>query len=114
MNISPYVESWIALGIAIVFGVLGTTSMKLSHGFQHLKPALYLIFFYTTSFVALTFAIKRIELSVVYAVWSGVGTLLMAGIGIIHFNESISVKKTIYLLLVAIGVIGLHISDIFS
>lgn len=114
MNISPYVESWIALAVAILFGVMGTIAMKLSHGFKHLKPSLYLAFFYAISFIALTLAIKHIELSVVYAVWSGVGTLLVAAIGIIHFNESLSLKKIVYLLLIAIGVIGIHISDFFS
>lgn len=114
MNLSTHTESWIALAIAIIFGVLGTTAMKLSHGFQHLKPSFYLAFFYTASFVALTFAIKGIELSIVYAVWSGVGTLLVAAIGIIHFHESISFRKIIYLMLVAIGVIGIHISDFMS
>ncbi len=114
MKISLLTDSWICLAIAIIFGVLGTISMKLSHGLQKLKPAIWLAIFYSISFVALTFAMKHIELSVVYAVWSGVGTVLVATIGIIHFHESISIKKIIFLALIILGVIGVHLSDGFT
>lgn len=110
MNLSPIAESWISLSIAILFGVLGTLSMKLSHGFQNARPALFTAIFYTISFIALTFAMKYLDLSVVYAVWSGVGTILVATIGILHFNESISMRKGFFLLLIVIGVIGIHLN----
>jgi small multidrug resistance pump len=111
MKMSLITDSWISLGIAIIFGVLGTMSMKLSHGLQYRKPIICLIFFYTISFIALTFAMKYIQLSVVYAVWSGVGMVLVATIGIIHFHESISIRKIVFLTLIIIGVIGIHLSD---
>lgn len=111
MSLVLLINSWASLAIAIVFGVLGTISMKLSHGLQRVKPSIYLAVFYTVSFVALTFAIKYIELSVVYAVWSGVGTLLMAVIGMFYFNESVSFKKAIFLALIILGVIGIHLGD---
>lgn len=106
-------NGWFSLSIAIIFGVLGTICMKLSlsHGVKKLKPALYLMFFYTISFIALTFAMQKIELSVVYAVWSGVGTILVAAIGIFYFNETLSARKIIFLTLIVVGVIGMHISD---
>jgi small multidrug resistance pump len=105
--------SWIALAIAIISGVLGTISMKLSHGLQRLKPTVFLIIFYLISFVALTFAMKHIHLSVVYAIWSGAGTVLVASIGIIHFNETVSLRKIAFLMLIVIGVLGIHLSDQF-
>jgi small multidrug resistance pump len=111
MNLSIIADSWISLGIAIVFGVMGTISMKVSHGLRHIKPVIMLSIFYVISFVALTFAMKYIEISVVYAVWSGVGTILVAGIGMLYFDESVSAKKIIYLALIVVGVIGIHLSD---
>ncbi len=105
--------NWFSLAVAIVFGVLGTLSMKLSHGFQHLKPALCVVLFYVISFAALTIAMQYIQLSIVYAIWSGVGTILMAIIGIVHFNESLSFRKFFYLCLIIIGIIGIHFSDTF-
>lgn len=111
MNILIAAECWVSLGIAIIFGVLGTISMKVSHGLHYVKPTVFLAIFYCISFVALTFAMKYIDLSVVYAVWSGVGTILVAAIGVFYFNESISWRKLFFLLLIVVGVIGMHISN---
>lgn len=105
--------SWICLLIAIVFGVCGTVCMKLSDGFQKLKPSLYLILFYTISFAALTLAVQGVDIGIVYAVWSGIGTILVAIIGVVLFHEYISVKKVISLLFVVIGVVGINLSNAF-
>jgi small multidrug resistance pump len=106
-------DSWISLIIAIIFGALGTICMKLSKGLQKIKPSLCLFLFYIISFIALTFAIKYIDLSMVYAVWSGLGTVFVSTVGILYFKESVSVKKIIYLSLIVIGVIGMHFSEGF-
>lgn len=111
MKLTLIANSWISLMIAIFFGVLGTISMKLSDGLQKLKPALCLIIFYCISFVAMTYALEYIELSIVYAIWSGIGTLLVAMVSIFLFEESISVRKIIFLSLIIIGIIGIHLSD---
>ncbi len=99
---------WLALFIAIIFGVCGTISMKLSNGLTNLKYLLLLSISYSISFIALTFAVKYLDLSVVYAVWSGLGTLLVATIGMLFFKERVSARKIIFLLLILIGVIGIH------
>jgi len=104
-------DSWICLLIAIFFGVLGTVSMKLSEGLKKLKPSVSLVIFYFFSFFALTLAIKGIDLSIVYAVWSGVGTVFVAIIGVFMFKESISLRKIVSLLLVVAGVIGIHLTN---
>lgn len=111
MNTAFITNGWLPLAAAIIFGVAGTISLKVSHGLKYKKPAFFLAVFYSISFIALTFAMKHIELSVVYAVWSGVGTLLVASIGIIYFNESASFRKLFFLLLIIVGVIGMHLSD---
>jgi small multidrug resistance pump len=95
---------------AIVLEVAGTTSMKLSEGFTKLVPSVLLFVFYAASFVVLTFALKKIEVSVAYAVWSGVGTTLVAAIGILYFREAATVLKFISILLIIIGVVGLNLS----
>jgi small multidrug resistance pump len=105
------IESWVSLAIAIIFGVCGTISMKISHGLEHVKPAISLAIFYTISFIAMTFALQYMQLSVVYAIWSGIGTVLVAMVGVFHFNESLSLRKVIFLLLIVSGVIGIHLGD---
>lgn len=104
-------ESWMYLSIAIAFGVLGTTSMKLSHGLKKWKPSVCLILFYLFSFTALTLALEGIDMSIVYAVWSGIGTVIIAFIGYFVFEEKISFKKILSLLLIVLGVCGIHLTN---
>ena len=111
MNIVNY---WIYLLIAIPFGVLGTISMKLSDGLKKWKPSVSLFICYVISFCALTMALRGIEMSVVYAIWSGIGTILVAMVGIAVFEESISWKKIMCILLIVAGVIGIQLADAFK
>jgi small multidrug resistance pump len=103
---------WYFLATAIVFGVLGTICLKLSRGLHRLKPSICLAIFYSISFVALTLSLQGLEISIVYAVWSGLGTLLVTLIGVVVFHESISIKKVMALLLIIIGVVGIHLADV--
>ncbi len=102
-------QHWIYMVAAILLEVAGTTSMKLSEGFTKVIPSAMLFVFYAASFVALTLALKKIEVSTAYAVWSGVGTALISTIGIIYFRESISAMKLASLILIIVGVVGLNL-----
>ena len=64
-------QSWFFLIAAIFLEVAGTVSMKLSAGFSRLVPSLLIFIFYSASFAALTMALKKFDVSVVYAIWSG-------------------------------------------
>lgn len=84
--------------------------MKLSKGFTQIVPSVFMFLFYAASFVMLTLALKKIEVGVAYAVWAGVGTALIATVGILYFHESTSILKIVSILLIIIGVVGLNIS----
>jgi small multidrug resistance pump len=105
-------QHWFFLVGAITLEVAGTTSMKLSKGFTKLLPSVLLFVFYAASFVALTLALKKIEVSVAYALWSGAGTALIAAIGILYFNETATLLKFISILLIIVGVVGLNFSGV--
>ena len=102
--------SWLYLVLAIVLEVSGTTSMKLSQGFTKTLPSVVMFILYGLSLSALTLALKHIDVSVAYAVWSGLGTALIATIGVVWLREPLNAAKVISLLLIIIGVIGLHMS----
>jgi small multidrug resistance pump len=102
--------SWLYLVLAIVFEVSGTTAMKLSQGFTQTLPSVLMFVFYALSLSALTLALKTIDVSVAYAVWSGLGTALIATIGVLWMKEALNTLKVVSLLLIIIGVIGLHLS----
>jgi small multidrug resistance pump len=103
---------WFYLAIAIALDVAGTITMKLSEGFTRLVPSILLFVFYAASFSALTLALKKIEVSVAYAVWSGVGTAIIAAIGILYFHETATAIKLISILFIIVGVIGLNLSGV--
>lgn len=100
---------WTYLVLAILLEVSGTTCMKLSEGFTRTVPSILLFVFYSLSFGMLTLALKRIDVSVAYAVWSGVGTALIATIGVLWFKEPITALKLISLALIIGGVVGLNL-----
>lgn len=97
------------LCLAVLFEVAGTTSMKLSDGFNNVLPSVLIFIFYTISFVFLTLTLKRMEVSVVYAIWSGLGTLVIAVIGMIYFHEPVTIIKILSLSLIIVGVFGLKL-----
>ena len=79
---------WIFLSVAILFEVAGTTSMKLSRGFAEIWPSIGVFVFYMCSAAAVILALRRLELSIAYAIWSGVGTALTVMIGIAYFPRA--------------------------
>lgn len=102
--------TWGYLIIAIILEVCGTTSMKLSQGFTRLGPSLAIFVFYALSFGLLTLALKAIDVSVAYAIWSGVGTALIAAIGMVWFKEPVTAVRMISIVLIVAGVVGLNLS----
>lgn len=102
---------WLLMSFAIVFEVLGTTCLKLSEGFTKIVPSILIFIFYGISFVLLAYALKKLDLGIAYAVWSGAGTALIAMIGVFFFSDSLSLLKVISLFLVIIGIIGLKVAS---
>lgn len=102
--------AWLLLTMTIVFEVLGTTMMKLSNGFTNLAPSIGVFVCYAVSLAGITLVLRHMELSVAYAIWSGVGTALTAVIGIYVFREPATVIKIASLGLIIAGVIGLKLA----
>jgi len=101
---------WIFLSVAILFEVAGTTSMKLSRGFAEIWPSIGVFVFYLGAAAAIILALRRLELSIAYAIWSGVGTALTVMIGIAFFREPLTAITLASIALVVIGVAGLSLA----
>jgi small multidrug resistance pump len=101
-------QAWAVLSGAILLEVAGTTCMRLSEGFTRLTPSVLIFVFYALSFGLNTLVIRVLGLSVVYGVWSGVGTVLTALIGVYYFKEPATAIKLVSIGLIIIGVMGLH------
>jgi len=103
--------AWLILAATIVVEVIGSTMMKLSHGFTVFWPSVGVFVCYSAALAGLTITLKYIELSVAYAIWAGAGTALIAIIGIAYFREPVSALKIVSLVLVVVGVVGLQLSS---
>lgn len=101
-------QAWGVLALAILFEVAGTTCMRLCEGFTRPLPSVLIFVFYGVSFALNTMVVRVLGLSVTYAVWSGVGTLLTALIGWLWFREPATALKFASAGLIVLGVIGLH------
>ncbi|UJS20150.1 MAG: multidrug efflux SMR transporter [Candidatus Brocadia sp.] len=96
--------------LAILLEVSGTMCLKLSQGFTKIVPSVLLFIFYGFSFTALSLALRKVDVSVAYAVWSGLGTILIATVGIVWFREPLNALKIISIVLIVLGMIGLRLS----
>ncbi len=103
-------QHWFFLISAIVLEVAGTTAMKFSQGFTKIVPSVLMAVLFLSSLAMLTLALKKFEIGMAYAIWSGLGTALIAVLGIYLFNETASLMKFFSILLIIAGVVGLHLS----
>ena len=102
---------WIYLALGILFEVLGTVCMKFAEGFTKLWPSVFVFVFYGLSLGLLVLVLEKFEVSIAYAIWASAGTALIAVIGIVFFNEPISVAKVVSILLIVAGILGLELFD---
>lgn len=102
--------NWLMLYAAIGFEVVGTTSLKLSQGMT--RPGWFglCLALYATSFALLGISLKAIPVGVAYAIWSGAGTVLIATIGILWFQEAASPLRLLFIAMILIGAIGLNLT----
>jgi small multidrug resistance pump len=101
--------AWIALAAAIASEVVATLSLKTA-GDGSVPAITVVVAGYVASFLLLIVVLRRIEVSIAYAVWAGVGTAAIALIGIAFLGEHADVMKVASIALVIIGVVGLNLS----
>lgn len=103
-------NAWL-LTLAIAAEIVATSALKVSYGFTRLWPSVLTVVAYGVAFYLLAQTLKRMEIGVVYALWSGAGTALMALVGYWFFQESMGVVKAVSIALIVVGVIGLNLGE---
>ncbi len=102
--------SWLILFFAIVFEVAGTLTLKFTEGMTRLWPTVLMFAFYLVSLFGLSTAVAKIPVGTAYAVWSGLGTLMVAVLGIVWFKEQVTVLRSVSMALIVVGVAGLYLT----
>lgn len=105
----PSVSGWLLLAIAIVAEVAATLALRQSRGFTELLPSLAVVGGYVIAFYMLSLALRKMELGIAYAVWSGVGTATIFLVGIMFLGESTSPVKIVSIIMIVVGVLGLNL-----
>ena len=100
---------YVLLAGAILSEVLATTALKFSDGFSRLWPALAVVVGYAISFFLLARTLRSLEVGTVYAIWSAIGTALIALIGIAFLDESATFAKIAGIALVIAGVVVINL-----
>ena len=100
--------NWLYLSVAIVLEVVATSALKASDGFTRLWPSLLVVVGYGAAFYTLSITLRSMPVGVVYAVWSGVGVVLITLVGWLLFNQELDLPAFIGIALISAGVIVLN------
>ncbi|EJL81511.1 cation/cationic drug transporter [Polaromonas sp. CF318] len=102
-------NAYLALGIAIVIEVIATTALKSSESFTRLLPSLISIAGYATSLYLLTVAMRAIPTGVTYAIWSGLGIVLISITSFFVHHQKIDLWGMVGMALIIVGVVVLNL-----
>ncbi|ALM86533.1 multidrug transporter [Bordetella sp. N] len=100
---------WLYLAVAIVAELIATSSLKASEGFTRLLPSAITIVGYLVSFYFLSQTLREIPVGIAYAIWSGVGIVLISIIGLVFFKQHLDLPALIGIGLIVAGVIVMNV-----
>jgi small multidrug resistance pump len=109
MNTTPMSTSYLFLGIAILAEVGGTTALKASDGFTRLVPSLLTVAAYALSFYMLSLTLKTLPVGIAYAIWSGVGIVLISAIAWVFYGQRLDLPALLGLGLIIAGVLVVNL-----
>ena len=100
---------YLILFLAVIAETIGTTALQASQQFSRLWPSLTVVVAYGISFVLLGWALKYITVGVAYAIWSGLGIVLIAAIGYALFGQKLDLPALLGLAMILGGILVIHL-----
>ncbi len=101
--------AWILLGIAIAAEIFGTLSLKASDGLSKLMPALGVVIGYATAFTLMAMSLKKLDVGITYAIWSGFGIIGAAIGGVVFFDQQLSKMTIVGMIIIVTGVVIMNL-----
>ncbi|MCU6768829.1 SMR family transporter [Barnesiella propionica] len=102
-------KPFIFLFIAIIFETVATSALKASEQFTRIFPSALTIIGYLVAFYCLSITLKTIPVGIAYAIWSGVGIILISLVGIFFFKQALDLPSIIGLVLIVLGVLIINV-----
>jgi len=100
--------AYVYLGIAIVAEVVATSALKASEEFSRVLPSILVIGGYGVAFYALSIVVKSVPIGIAYAIWAGVGVVLVAIVGAIAYRQVPDLAAIVGMALIIAGVVIMH------
>ncbi|MEC7760451.1 MAG: SMR family transporter [Pseudomonadota bacterium] len=100
---------YLILFFAVVAETIGTTALQASQQFTRLWPTVLVVIAYGISFALLGWALKFLPVGVAYAIWSGLGILLIAIIGFVVFGQRLDLPALLGMLMILCGILVIHL-----
>jgi small multidrug resistance pump len=97
--------SYLYLGLSIVFEVVGTSALKESQSFTRPLPSVITVGAYVASFLLFSLTLRTIPVGIAYAIWAGLGIVLIAVVGLLWFKQPLDAPALIGLALIVSGVV---------
>ena len=104
--------AWLTILAAGLFETGFAVALKQSHGMTRIWPTVIFAMCALMSFALLTVALRELEVGAAYAVWTGIGAVGAATVGMIFLGDAVSTLKLVSIGLILAGVIGLNLSGV--
>ncbi|MEE2879518.1 MAG: multidrug efflux SMR transporter [Pseudomonadota bacterium] len=105
---NPTLISYLALGAAIVLEVVGTAFLQKTEEFTKALPTFIMAVCYAGAFYCLSIALRSVPLGIAYAIWAGLGIVLVSLVSILVFQQSLDLSAIAGISLIVIGVITIN------
>lgn len=102
-------KNWLFLSVAIAAEVVATSALKASEGFTKLWPSVLVVCGYLIAFYCLSLTLRAIPVGVAYAIWSGVGIVLVSLIAWLVFGQKLDAPAMIGMALIISGVVVMNV-----
>ena len=100
---------YLSLAIAIVAEVIATSALRAAEGFTRLGPSLLVVVGYAIAFVFLSLTLKSIPIGIAYAIWSGLGIVLISLVAYLVYGQTLDLPALIGMALIVAGVLVLNL-----
>jgi small multidrug resistance pump len=102
-------SQYIILFIAVAAETIGTTALQASQQFTRLWPSIICVVSYALAFYLLSLALKVMPVGILYAVWSGLGIVLIAAIGYTVFGQKLDLPAILGIIMILSGILVIHL-----
>lgn len=102
-------NAYIYLAIAIISEVIATSALKSSDGFSKLMPSVAVVLGYGIAFYCLSIVLRTMPVGITYAIWSGLGVVLIAIVGLLYYGQRLDLPALLGMCLIVAGVVVINV-----